>query len=146
MNANSQMRFSHEKLNVYQKAIEFVSWTQELIESLPSKVSVRDQLDRASTSIPLNIAEGNVKVSNKDRARFWQIANGSAVECAACLDVIVARRLKGLDEVEKGKALLARISSMLFALLKRFDSVVIEEEGVEYGKASEIDDEDEDGR
>ena len=146
MNANSQMRFSHEKLNVYQKAIEFVSWTQELIESLPSKVSVRDQLDRASTSIPLNIAEGNVKVSNKDRARFWQIANGSAVECAACLDVIVARRLKALDEVEEGKVLLARISSMLFALLKRFNSVVIEEERVEYGKAFGIDDEDEDGR
>ena len=133
-------------MNVYQKAIEFVSWTQELIESLPSKVSVRDQLDRASTSIPLNIAEGNVKVSNKDRARFWQIANGSAVECAACLDVIVARRLKALDEVEEGKVLLARISSMLFALLKRFNSVVIEEERVEYGKAFGIDDEDEDGR
>jgi hypothetical protein len=63
--------FSHEKLIVHQKAIAFVAWTQPLIESLP-KVSVRDQLDRASTSIPLNLAEGNVKFSTADRARYLQ--------------------------------------------------------------------------
>jgi hypothetical protein len=46
--------FSHEKLIVYQRSIELVAWTQPLIESLSSKVSARDQLDRSSTSIPLN--------------------------------------------------------------------------------------------
>ena len=51
--------FSHEKLLVYCKAIEFVSWSQPLIETLP-KCAVRDQLDRASTSIPLNIAEATL--------------------------------------------------------------------------------------
>jgi four helix bundle protein len=111
--------FSHEKLTVYQKAITFVAWSQPLLESLPSKASVRDQLDRASTSIPLNIAEGNVKFSAADRARFLQIAVGSAVECAACLDVVVARGLRGADDVTAGKEQLEMIVKMLMGLLDR---------------------------
>jgi four helix bundle protein len=111
--------FSHEKLTVYQKAINFVAWTQPLLESLPSKASVRDQLDRASTSIPLNIAEGNVKFSTADRARFLQIAVGSAVECAACLDVVVARALAGASDVAVGKEQLEMIVKMLMGLLDR---------------------------
>jgi len=68
------MTFSHERLTVYQRAIQFIAWTQPILESLPARLSARDQLERASTSIPLNIAEGNAKASAKDRARFWQIA------------------------------------------------------------------------
>ena len=52
---------------------------------------VKDQLDRASTSIPLNIAEGNGKYAPKDRCRFFDIAHGSALECAAGLDILVAK-------------------------------------------------------
>ena len=55
--------FDFEKLDVYPKAIEFVAWSQSVIESLPTSVSARQQLERSSTSIPLNIAEGNVKAS-----------------------------------------------------------------------------------
>ena len=111
--------FSHEKLTVYQKAIAFVAWSQPLLESLPAKISVRDQLDRASTSIPLNIAEGNVKFSAADRARFLQIAVGSAVECAACLDVVVARGLRGANDVMAGKEQIEMIVKMLMGLLDR---------------------------
>jgi four helix bundle protein len=111
--------FSHEKLTVYQNAISFVAWTQPLLESLPSKISVRDQLDRASTSIPLNIAEGNVKFSTPDRARFLQIAVGSAVECAACLDVVVARGLAAASDVAGGKGKIEAIVKMLMGLLDR---------------------------
>ncbi len=121
------MVFSHEKLKVYQRAIEFVAWTQPLIESLPSKVSVKDQLERASTSIPLNIAEGNARSSQKDRARYWQIALGSSVECAACLDVLVARRLKNIDEVRGGKEILSEIVRITMALLSRLGTRVAEE-------------------
>lgn len=111
--------FSHEKLTVYQKAIAFAAWSQPIIEALPAKTSVRDQLDRASTSIPLNIAEENVKFSTADRARFLQIAVGSAVECAACLDVIVSRRLCDVHDVASGKDQLETIVKMLMGLLDR---------------------------
>lgn len=110
--------FSREKLVAYQRAIEFVAWTQPLNESLP-RSSVREQLDRASTSIPLNLAEGNVKFSTPDRARFLQIAQGSTVECAACIDVMIARRFKGAEEVSRGKELLEEIARMVAALLDR---------------------------
>jgi four helix bundle protein len=111
--------FSHEKLVVYQKSVVFVAWTQPLIESLPAKASVRDQLDRASTSIALNIAEGNVKFSQADRARFLQVAVGSAVESAACLDVSVARKLCTAELIADGKEQLQTIVSMLMGLLDR---------------------------
>ena len=138
------MSFAHEKLKVYQEAIKFVAWTSEILEKIPAKYSVRDQLDRASTSIPLNIAEGNVKRSDKDRSRYWQIANGSCVECASCLDVLVARKLMTTEEVESGKSILLSISRMMFALLSRFDCQILDEEPSFYGTAEEIVDEDED--
>jgi four helix bundle protein len=110
--------FSHEKLIVYRRSIEFVAWTQPIIETLP-KCAVRDQLDRASTSIALNIAEGNVKFSTADRARFLQIAHGSAVECAACLDIVAARKLRLETDLMEGKKTLLEIARMLAALLAR---------------------------
>ena len=54
-------RFGHETLNVYQESIRFITWINELLENIPKNLSVHNQLERASTSIPLNIAEGNGK-------------------------------------------------------------------------------------
>ena len=54
-------QFGHETLNVYQESIRFITWINELLETIPKNLSVHNQLDRASTSIPLNIAEGNGK-------------------------------------------------------------------------------------
>jgi four helix bundle protein len=74
--------------------------------SLPATASVRNQLDRASTSVPLNIAEGNGKFTSPDRCRFFDNARGSALESAACLDVMVAKRFVGTDEIQSGKGML----------------------------------------
>ena len=133
------MPFAHENLVAYQKAIAFVSWTQPFIESIPSAASAKNQLERASTSIPLNLAEGNGKFSSKDRARFWQIAHGSAVECAACLDVLVARKLVSDDRIQEGKVLLDEIVKLILGLLKRFDSFLVDEGESDYGSSIEED-------
>src|SRR5207249_150488 len=85
--------FDHEKLDVYREAIEFCGWVGDFLNTVTAKAAAKDHLDRASTSTPLNIAEGNGKFSAADRSRFFEIARGSAVECAACLDVLVARKL-----------------------------------------------------
>ncbi len=135
-------QFSHEKLDAYQKAIEFIAWSQPLLESLPAKVSAKAQLERASTSIVLNIAEGNAKFSHKDRCRIWQIAIGSAMECAACLDVLIFRNLKSREELYKGKILLQDIVKLLMGLLNRFGSRISEDEAI-YHSGLEDDDEDE---
>ncbi|MEI8123293.1 MAG: four helix bundle protein, partial [bacterium] len=84
--------FDHEKLSVYQESIKFVVWSDEILETLPKNLAVQGQLDRAATSISLNIAEGNGKYTAADRCRFFDIARGSALECAACLDVLVAKK------------------------------------------------------
>lgn len=118
--------FHHEKLNVYRRAIEFAAWSQDLIESVTKKTSTRDQLERAGDSIALNIAEGNGKFSHKDRARFFQIAHGSALECAACLDLLVARKCCEATAIESGKALLEEIVKMLFAMLDQLGCRIAE--------------------
>ena len=112
--------FDHEKLDVYQEAIAFCGWVGELLSQISAKAAAKDQLDRASTSLPLNIAEGNGKFSTVDRARFLEIARGSALECAACLDVLTVRKLVASERVLPAKERLVRIVNMLMGMLKRF--------------------------
>jgi four helix bundle protein len=111
-------QFDHEKLNVYHESINFVSWVSELLESVPKSMAVHGQLDRASTSVPLNIAEGNGKFTPKDRCKFFDNARGSALECAACLDVLVAKHKIDSDTSANGKATLLDIVSMLVGLIR----------------------------
>jgi four helix bundle protein len=111
--------FSHEKLEVYQEAIAFIAWASALVEPLTRAGDVKDQIDRASTSVVLNIAEGNGKYAPKDRCRFFDIAHGSALECAAALDVLVAKQKLMPDDVVPGKESLQKVVSMLMGLIKR---------------------------
>ncbi len=131
------MSFHYEKLTVYQRALEFARWSQDLIDSLAKNVSTRDQLSRAGDSIALNIAEGNGKLSQKDRARFFQIAHGSALESAACLDLLVARRCRSSDAIVKGKEILEEIVRMLFTMLDKLGCRIAEESPVYEGKEEE---------
>ena len=111
-------QFDHEKLNVYQTAVIFVAWSSDLLTDIPKNISVHSQFDRASTSIPLNIAEGNGKYTPADRCRFFDIARGSALECAACLDVLVAKTIIEKSLAVEGKELLLKIVSMLVGLIR----------------------------
>jgi four helix bundle protein len=134
------MPFHHEKLTVYQRALEFASWSQGLIESLTKRTSTRDHLERAGDSIALNIAEGNGKFSQKDRARFFQIAHGSALECSACLDLLVARRCCAGSAITRGKSILEEIVKMLFTMLDQL-GCRIAEDSAEYGEGADEEEE-----
>jgi four helix bundle protein len=127
----------HKKLTVYQEAIAFVVWVESIVPKLPKKLAVTDQLDRASTSIPLNIAEGNGKFTGPDRCRFFDIARGSALESAACLDVLVARKVLTANDIASGKARLVKIVSMLVGLIRSNSANRVHEEpgGYRAGKA-----------
>jgi len=119
MSASEEYWFNHEKLEVYQESIAFIAWLSELLETAARLGEVKDQLDRASTSIPLNIAEGNGKFTAKDRCRFFDIAHGSALECAAGLDVLVAKNKLTRLQIRDGKKKLRRIVQMLMGLIKK---------------------------
>jgi len=130
--------FDHEKLRVYQAAITFVAWAEPILDRVPKSAAARDHLDRAGTSIPLNIAEGNGKFTAPDRCHFFDIARGSAVEAAACLDVFVAKRRFTADEVLPGKEQLADIVSMLVGLIKSNSKDRLFEDAADYpGDAAE---------
>jgi len=116
--------FDHEKLDVYRLSIELLAWAGALIDDglRGTKLSAIKHLDEDSTSIALNIAEGNGKRSRPDRSRFLDIARGSALESAACLDVLIARRRLSPADVIPGKDMLVRIVSMLTKLIERLAS------------------------
>jgi len=144
-------QFDHEKLDVYQLTLQFVAWVTPLLEAVGKSGSgriaeVSRQLDRASLSILLNIAEGNGRRASQQRARFFDDARGSGTECAACLDALVAKGIREDGDIEEGKALLVRIVAMLSKLVTRFDKGDrVREGGVEYGTIeNESEDEDED--
>ena len=111
-------QFDHEKLNVYQASIAFVALSSDLLATIPKSVAVYNQLDRAATSIALNIAEGNGKFTPADRCRFFDIARGSALESAACLDVLVAKKILAAPQITEGKEALLAIVSMLVGLIR----------------------------
>lgn len=119
MNQPDECWFNHEKLEVYREAIAFIAWLAPILDRILKAGEVKDQLDRASTSIPLNIAEGNGKYAPKDRCRFFDIAHGSALECASALDILVAKEKLTKDEIRPGKERLQRIVRMLIGLIKR---------------------------
>ena len=111
-------QFDHEKLKVYQTAIAFVAWSSDLLTNLPKTVPVHNQLDRAATSIPLNIAEGNGKHTSACRCRCFGTARGSALESATCLDVLVAKRLIEEPVAVEEKCMLLEIVFMLVGLIR----------------------------
>ena len=113
-------RFDHEKLDVYQAAIDFVALADDVVENLPrGRAYLADQLQRASTSVPLNVAEGAGEYSRNQKARFYRIAKRSATESAAILDV--CRRLNLIHDASyhSGRDLLLRIVSMLIGMIRR---------------------------
>jgi len=125
-------RFDHEKLRVYQESLKFIVLVRDLFERIPKRMAVYDQLDRASTSIALNIAEGKGKFTAKDRCRLFDVARSSALECAACLDVIGAKNVLNQDEIEEAKEPLMGIVSMLVGLTESNSSSRLYEAPAEY--------------
>ncbi len=112
--------FSYEKLEVYQRATEWLATTSQLLNDMPKgNADLANQLRRAALSVPLNIAEGAGKTSKPDKKRFYSIARGSTLECAAILDAISILELGQPNTIKKGKSLLHEIAAMLTALTLR---------------------------
>ena len=110
--------FGFQRLDAYKVAVTFLG----LASKLPAKIprghgELTDQLRRAALSIPLNIAEGSGKF-NKDAARFYAIARGSALECAAILDAFEAMDLLDPAALRNARDLLERVVSMLTGLIR----------------------------
>jgi four helix bundle protein len=107
-----------ERLDVYRIALEFQAIARQLVPKR-GYAELRDQLDRASISIVLNIAEGCGRRSPADKGRFYSMARGSATECAAILDLLGARGLVDERPRIRARSLLVRVVQMLTRLVAR---------------------------
>lgn len=112
--ADTKGMLDHERLDVYQCALQFAAFAFQILENMPrGHGELSDQLRRATISIPLNIAEGAGKTTERERARYHAIARGSAMECAAIVDLLRLQALVEPETAATAKALLVRIVSML---------------------------------
>lgn len=105
-----------ERLDVYRVGVEF-QLVAASIASNRGLGALRGQLDRASVSIVLNIAEGSGRFSPADKAHFYLIARGSAMECVAALTLLEARALIAPALHHRARALLTRVIAMLTRLV-----------------------------
>jgi four helix bundle protein len=124
--------FDHEKLRVYQETLAFASWAEAVLERAKKSSPLHDQLDRARTSILLNIAEGYGRFTSPDRCRFFDTARGSVLECAACLDLLAIKNLIDQKELAHGKEMLGKIVSMLVGLIRSNSPDRLHENPVSY--------------
>jgi four helix bundle protein len=123
--AAQRQGFDHERLEVYRAALVFLQIVESLQDQAPTiRKHLADQLDRASTSIVLNIAEGAGEFSPPEKARFYRMARRSATECAAVLDILRIRGLCGGDLIEQGRVKLLDIVSMLTSMVRNISPEV----------------------
>jgi len=114
--------FDHEKLDVYVAAIDFVALADQIVEHLPrGRAYLADQMQRAATSIPLNIAEGAGEFSPSEKARFYRMAKRSATESAAIVHVCQRLGLVEQPRYKAGRELLLRIVAMLVKMVRHTD-------------------------
>src|SRR6476661_2026911 len=115
--------FNFEKLDVWQKAIEFADLIYSNTRAFPAeeRFGLTNQMRRAAVSISSNIAEGSSRISRKDFARFIEIATGSVYEVVS--QCFIGRNQRFLTEdqfqsvyaaaEEQGKMLSGLRSSLL---------------------------------
>lgn len=94
------MAFKFENLKVWQSAVELSGQIYELTDKFPKKelFVLTSQIQRASDSIALNIAEGSTGQTNPEFKRFLGIGLRSAIEVVSCL--YLAKRRKLINQKE----------------------------------------------
>lgn len=113
---------NYERLEVWQKAMDLVDDVYLIIKRLPKEelYGLTGQLRRAVVSIPLNIAEGQIR-GGKEFGRFLNIARGSAHEVNCILQICLRQKYIGEDEYLGFREKILRVSRMISGLIKSLD-------------------------
>lgn len=119
------MAFSFENLDVYQRALDWVEAVETLSSGLKGKISfsLLDQLQRATLSIPLNIAESNGRWHKGEKRQFFWIARGSVFECVPIIQVLHRKKLIDEKQYAGYYEHLEVIAKMLTNLVKSVDDL-----------------------
>jgi four helix bundle protein len=129
--SHSPRVFGHERLDVYQLSIQFVARTEDILACCEARTCARDHILRAAESVPINVVDANSRRSTDDRNRFLDVAHGSCLECAACLDILALCEVLNSQAVTNDKETLCRIVAMLVGL-RRSEIISVHEPRAEY--------------
>ncbi|PCJ24407.1 MAG: four helix bundle protein [Flavobacteriales bacterium] len=110
----------HKKLNVWQEAINFVSDVYPILESYPleEKIGLISQIKRASTSVPINIAEGAARSSKKEFVRFLYYSMGSISELDTLFEISLNLNYLSAENHKQLIEKLNKLSAMTNGLIK----------------------------
>ena len=117
-----RMMFDFQKIEVYTKAKAFHKECKKLVAERKPEAYVKDQLSRASFSIPLNIAEGSGRFSKADRRNFFVIARSSVFECVAILDIFLDENLVSQTEFDVLCTKADELSRILYAMIRNLSA------------------------
>ena len=115
-----KIRFSFEDLEVWQKAIEFASRVIKISEKIQTDrkhFRLIEQLEAASTSIALNIAEGKGRYSKKEFIQFLYIARASLYETISLLIIFHKNGWIDTIQLDEAKTYADEIGKMLSGLI-----------------------------
>lgn len=112
------MGFKFEKLEAWQKGVDFCDTVLAFTEGLPQRYqfSLGEQLRRAAVSVPTNIAEGSGRDNPRESYHFYEIAKGSVYEVISLLVICGKREMLTADQYrifyDKADSLAAIISGL----------------------------------
>jgi four helix bundle protein len=113
-----------ERLVAWQRSMDLVVEVYRLADRLPAweRFALADQLRRAASSIPANIAEGNARAHRREYLHFLSIARGSLAEVATHCEA--ARRVGYIGETDLVKTtdLIRRVRQLLTRLMARLST------------------------
>jgi len=103
--------FAHESTPVYQQALEFAKWCEPVLERTPKQSAMHAGLDQSRTTILLKVAAAAGRTARDDKN--LETAEKAAIECAACLDLLVNKRVISREELQRGKESLQKLMALL---------------------------------
>jgi four helix bundle protein len=112
---------SHQKLKVYGKGLTVVASLARHSAGWDKRHALVEQLCRASESIVLNLAEGARLRSPSQKQQVLDYAVGSALECAACLDIAVIKQFLMPELATAEKRSLCEVVRMLVGLRRSWE-------------------------
>jgi four helix bundle protein len=119
------MLFGYEKLEVWNKAVEFAVRVIDTVENISTDrkhYRLLEQIEACSTSISMNIAEGKGRYSKKEFIQYCYIARGSLYETMTLLEIFRRKRWitdpKYEDFATTGKEIASMVKGLINSLSK----------------------------
>ena len=119
--------FNFEDLEVWKKSVDFAKQViniSENIETDRKHYRLIEQLESASTSIALNIAEGKGRYSKKEFIQFLYIARGSLYETITLLIIFFEKKWITSQELDELKSLGEEIGKMISGLISAIKNTI----------------------